>query len=114
VTGDEQDKQDKQDFVRFLQTTADRTATERLILLTYVTLSSDERGGIVNKTGVELAKLLNLAPTVFSRLRRQLVEDGYLEESPQHRLGNIRYYRLTAKVSRGSGTVVIPLRRTAT
>jgi DNA-binding MarR family transcriptional regulator len=111
VTGDEQDKRE---FVGLLRTTADRTATERLILLTYVMLSSAERGGIVNKTGVELANLLNLAPTVFSRLRRQLVEDGYLEESPQHRLGNIRYYRATTKVWRGSRNVVVPLRRTAT
>lgn len=101
----------REQFHDFLNNTRELTATQRLILMTYW-LSADDPTGVLVKTGVDIAELLNLRPTVFSRLRRQLVAEGYLEESARHRLGNIRYYGLTRKTT-GGDNVVIPLRRTA-
>ncbi|MFE9679466.1 hypothetical protein ACFYO5_36075 [Streptomyces sp. NPDC006259] len=53
--------------------------------------------------GANLAKLVGMSPTVFSRTRRQVVEAGWLEES--ERLAHISYYRLSAK-STGEDVVV--------
>jgi DNA-binding MarR family transcriptional regulator len=103
----------KERFLAFLKATVDLTPTQREILLAYDALSSDSPKGVVEMTGLDIAKLLGLRDTVFSRLRRQLVAAGYLEESPQHRLGNIRYYRPSEKIA-GDDSNVIPLRRTAT
>lgn len=97
---------DKQGYVDLLRRTAGLTANQRVIVLTYAMLPAD-RGGAVVKTAQDLAELLGLSPTVFSRIRRQLIEGGWLEESD--RLGHIRYYRLTSKAT--GEQVVIPLRR---
>jgi hypothetical protein len=100
---------DKQAVLDLLRSTSGSglTANQRLILMVYSMLAT-ERSGVVRKTGAELAKLLDLDPTVFSRLRRGLIKEGWLEESGPA-LGNIRYYRLSEK-STGE-QVVIPLRR---
>jgi hypothetical protein len=50
---------------------------------------------------------VGMFPTVFSRMRRQVVEAGWLEET--ERLAHISYYRLSAK-STGE-EIVVPLRR---
>ena len=99
--------------LNLLLSTAGRglAASQRLILVTYSMLSGAERSGVVLKTGTELAKLLDLDPTVFSRLRRGLIKEGWLEESGTP-LGNIRYYRLSEQAT--GSQVVVPLRRAAT
>jgi DNA-binding MarR family transcriptional regulator len=108
VNTDEADK-----HLSLLLSTAGRglTANQRLILVTYSMLSGAERSGVVLKTGTELAKLLDLDPTVFSRLRRGLIKAGWLEESGNP-LGNIRYYRLSEQST--GDQVVVPIRRAAT
>lgn len=66
-----------------------------------------DRAGAVVETGANLAQLVGMSPTVFSRTRRQFVDAGWLEES--ERLAHISYYRLSQK-STGE-QVVVPLRR---
>jgi len=97
---------DRHKYQTLLRRTAGLTANQRLILLTYAHLQTD-RNGTVERTAAELADLLGLSPTVFSRLRKQLVTDQWLEQSD--RLGSIRYYRLASKVT--GEHVVVPLRR---
>ncbi|EGJ72632.1 hypothetical protein STTU_p0020 (plasmid) [Streptomyces sp. Tu6071] len=92
-----------------LTRSAGLTANQRLVLMLYATHKTD-RSGAVPVTAAELAAHLGLAPTVFSRTRRQLVAGGWLEES--ERFGHIRFYRLAPK-STGE-QVVVPLRRTGT
>jgi hypothetical protein len=103
------DEADTQKHLALLLSTAGcgLTANQRLILMAYSMLTT-ERSGVVLKTGAELAKLLDLDPTVFSRLRRGLIREGWLEESGSP-LGNIRYYRLSEKAT--GDQVVVPLRR---
>jgi DNA-binding MarR family transcriptional regulator len=98
----------KSQHLDLLQRTAGLTAGQRLVVLMYAMLAND-RTGAVDMTGKELAALLNLSPTVFSRTRKHLVEAGWLEECD--RLGHIHYYRLTDKAT--GKEVVVHLRRTA-
>ncbi|MFJ3309429.1 replication initiation protein, RepL2 [Streptomyces sp. NPDC086549] len=92
--------------LRLLEHTAGLPANQRLILMLYAAHPTD-RAGTVGKTAAELADILGMSPTVFSRTRRQIVESGWLEES--ERLGHIRYYRLSPKAT--GEEVVVPLRR---
>lgn len=92
--------------LRLLGHTAGLPANQRLILMLYAAHPTD-RAGTVSKTAAELADILGMSPTVFSRTRRQIVESGWLEES--ERLGHIRYYRLSPKAT--GEEVVVPLRR---
>jgi DNA-binding MarR family transcriptional regulator len=92
--------------LRLLEHTAGLPANQRLILMLYAAHPTD-RAGTVSKTAAELADVLGMSPTVFSRTRRQIVESGWLEES--ERLGHIRYYRLSPKAT--GEEVVVPLRR---
>jgi DNA-binding MarR family transcriptional regulator len=96
----------KEMTLRLLEHTAGLPANQRLILMLYVAHPTD-RAGTVSKTAAELADVLGMSPTVFSRTRRQIVESGWLEES--ERLGHIRYYRLSPKAT--GEEVVVPLRR---
>lgn len=97
---------DRQQYQELLQRTTGLTANQRLIVLTYAHLPTD-RTGTVQRTASELAQLLGLSPTVFSRLRKQLIANEWLEQSG--RLGSIRYYRLAPRVT--GRDVVVPLRR---
>jgi DNA-binding MarR family transcriptional regulator len=96
----------KEMTLRLLEHTAGLPANQRLILMLYAAHPTD-RAGTVSKTAAELADVLGMSPTVFSRTRRQIVESGWLEES--ERLGHIRYYRLSPKAT--GEEVVVPLRR---
>lgn len=89
-----------------LQRTAGLTANQRLVVMLYA-LHPTDRAGTVAETGAQLAKLVGLSPTVFSRTRRQAVEAGWLEES--ERLAHISYYRLSPKAT--GENVVVPLRQ---
>lgn len=97
---------DKRKLLDVLHRTAGMTANQRLVVMLYAMHPADRSGAVI-ETGVNLAKLVGMSPTVFSRTRRQVVEAGWLEES--ERLAHIRYYRLSPK-STGEDTV-IPLRR---
>ncbi|MEV7684173.1 replication initiation protein, RepL2 [Streptomyces sp. NPDC088341] len=97
---------DKRKLLDVLQRTAGMTANQRLVVMLYAMHPTD-RAGTVNETGINLAKLVGMSPTVFSRTRRQVVEAGWLDES--ERLAHISYYRLSVK-STGED-VVVPLRR---
>jgi DNA-binding transcriptional regulator PaaX len=97
---------DKRKLLDVLHRTAGMTANQRLIVMLYAMHPTDRAGAVVD-TGANLAKLVGMSPTVFSRTRRQVVEAGWLEES--ERLAHISYYRLSEK-STGED-VVVPLRR---
>jgi hypothetical protein len=97
---------DKRKLLDVLHRTSGMTANQRLVVMLYAMHPADRSGAVI-ETGANLAKLVGMSPTVFSRTRRQVVEAGWLEES--ERLAHIRYYRLSPK-STGEDTVV-PLRR---
>ncbi|MCX3061356.1 cyclic nucleotide-binding domain-containing protein [Streptomyces beihaiensis] len=97
---------DKRRLLDVLHRTAGMTANQRLIVMLYAMHPTDRAGAVI-ETATDLAKLVGMSPTVFSRTRRQVIEAGWLEET--ERLAHISYYRLSAK-STGEDTVV-PLRR---
>ncbi|MHC0433513.1 replication initiation protein, RepL2 [Streptomyces sp. O3] len=97
---------DKIKTLHLLQRTAGMTANQRLVVMLYAVHPADRSGAVI-ETAAELAKLVGLSPTVFSRTRRQVIEAGWLEES--ERLAHIRYYRLSPKAT--GENVVVPLRR---
>ncbi|MFD8782579.1 hypothetical protein [Kitasatospora sp. NPDC059599] len=71
--------------------TKDLTANQRLLLVHYAALPAGKTG--TQQTGQALAAEMGWAPTFFSRIRKELVEAGWLEE--YDRFNNIRYYRPT-------------------
>ncbi|MFE7077061.1 replication initiation protein, RepL2 [Streptomyces sp. NPDC057620] len=97
---------DKQKNLELLEKTAGMTANQRLVVMLYA-LHPTDRSGSVLQTAAALAQLVGMAPTVFSRTRKQVIEAGWLEET--ERIGHIKYYRLDPK--RLGENVVIPLRR---
>ncbi|MFF3959447.1 replication initiation protein, RepL2 [Streptomyces sp. NPDC001890] len=97
---------DKQRLLDVLHRTVGMTANQRLVVMLYAMHPTDRAGAVI-ETGANLAKLVGMSPTVFSRTRRQVIEAGWLEESD--RLAHISYYRLSVK-STGED-VVVPLRR---
>ncbi|MEU3796000.1 replication initiation protein, RepL2 [Streptomyces fructofermentans] len=97
---------DKLRTLSLLQRTVGLTANQRLVVMLYACHPTD-RSGAVLETALELAKLVGLSPTVFSRTRRQVIEAGWLEES--ERLAHIRYYRLSPKAT--GENVVVEFRR---
>ncbi|TQK79319.1 hypothetical protein FB563_8314 [Streptomyces puniciscabiei] len=97
---------DKQKNLKLLETTAGMSANQRLVVMLYA-LHPTDRSGAVLETAANLAKLVGMAPPVFSRTRKQVIEAGWLEET--ERIGHIKYYRLDPK--RLGENVVVPLRR---
>jgi acyl carrier protein phosphodiesterase len=74
-----------------LSHTKDLSPNQRLLLVFYATLPTGRTG--TQQTGQVLAEAMGWAPTFFSRVRKELVESGWLEE--YDRFNNIRYYHLT-------------------
>lgn len=97
---------DKQKNLKLLEKTAGMSANQRLVVMLYA-LHPTDRSGAVLETAANLAKLVGMAPPVFSRTRKQVIEAGWLEET--ERIGHIKYYRLDPK--RMGENVVVPLRR---
>ncbi|AKJ15885.1 replication initiation protein, RepL2 (plasmid) [Streptomyces incarnatus] len=97
---------DKQKNLKLLEKTAGMSANQRLVVMLYA-LHPTDRSGAVLETAANLAKLVGMAPPVFSRTRKQVIEAGWLEET--ERIGHIKYYRLDPK--RLGENVVVPLRR---
>ncbi|MFC9297072.1 replication initiation protein, RepL2 [Streptomyces sp. NPDC057011] len=94
---------------RVLRETGDLPPLQRLLLVLYAVSDTDEIG-TVHATGAELAAEASMSPQLLSRVRRELISGGWLEESGE-RLGNMRFYRRTDKTT-GRQTVT-PLRPTA-
>ncbi|MFD6294340.1 replication initiation protein, RepL2 [Streptomyces sp. NPDC060235] len=97
---------DKQKNLDLLEKTAGMTANQRLVVMLYA-LHPTDRSGAVLETAATLAKLVGMAPPVFSRTRKQVIEAGWLEQT--EKLGHIKYFRLDPR--RLGENVVIPLRR---
>ncbi|MEF9908615.1 replication initiation protein, RepL2 [Streptomyces flavovirens] len=92
-----------------LKVTSDLPPLQRLVIILYASMDQDDTG-TVNATGAMLAAEAGMTPQLFSRVRRELVAAGWLEENPALRVGNVRYYRLTSKAVFGLDDNVIPLR----
>ncbi|WP_037599622.1 helix-turn-helix domain-containing protein [Streptacidiphilus rugosus] len=97
---------EKNEYRALLCRTSDLTPAQRLVIMLYA-LSHSDRGGVVRETGQALAEQLGMTPTVFSRIRKQLVQAGWLEES--EKFAHITYFRLSPQAL-GEQTVV-PMRR---
>ncbi|CAL9639611.1 replication initiation protein, RepL2 [Streptomyces albogriseolus] len=97
---------DKQKNLDLLKATAGMTANQRLVVMLYA-LHPTDRSGAILETAANLAKLVGMAPPVFSRTRKQVIEAGWLEET--EKIGHIKYYRLAPKHL--GENVVVPLRR---
>jgi hypothetical protein len=97
---------DKHKNLELLQATAGMTANQRLVVMLYA-LHPTDRSGAVLETAANLAKLVGMAPPVFSRTRKQVIEAGWLEQT--EKIGHIKYYRLDPK--RMGENVVVPFRR---
>lgn len=100
---------DERKNLELLRQTAGMTANQRLVVMLYA-LHPTNRAGTVQETGANLALMVGMSPSVFSRTRKQVVEAGWLEES--ERLAHIRYYRLSPRAT--GENVVVKLRRAAT
>ncbi|MEZ0095297.1 helix-turn-helix domain-containing protein [Streptacidiphilus sp. EB129] len=93
---------EKNIIVSVLGRSSDLTPVQRLVVVLYA-LSSTDRGGVVRKTGQDLAAELGMTPSTFSRTRKQLVDAGWLELS--EKFAHIAYYRLAPRAL-GESTVV--------
>ncbi|MEU0770660.1 MarR family transcriptional regulator [Streptomyces albogriseolus] len=66
-------------------------------------------GGLENsveRTAAELAERIGVPASHFSRARRELVADGWLEET--HKEGQVRFFRLGERAT--GREVVVPMR----
>lgn len=91
-----------------MKLTSELPPLQRLVVILYAAMDQDEQG-TVYETGATLAAEAGMTPQLFSRVRRELVASGWLEESPG-RIGNVRFYRLTSKANPDGGASVISLR----
>lgn len=78
------------------QATADLSPTQRLVLFAYAAADPDESGAI-RSTSAKLAALAGINHQQFSRVRKGLIRDGYLDEVKALRIGRVGFYRLSAK-----------------
>lgn len=90
-----------EDALHILERSPTVHAVQRNILMLYALLGGVQH--VVRKEGYLLAQHLGMTPAAFSRARRALVEQGWLEEVDK--VGNIPYYRLSDKAT-GRTTVV--------
>lgn len=95
-----------EDLRALLGRAKDLSPNQRLLLAFYGTLPAGKQG--TEQTGQALALEMGWAPTVFSRIRTELVEGGWLDE--YGRFNNVRYYRLSDQAM-GRRSKVVRLRR---
>jgi len=98
----------REEILDLLKVTSELPPLQRLVIILYAAMDQDDTG-TVPVTGLALAAEAGMTPQLFSRVRRELVAAGWLEENPGLRIGNVRYYRLTSKVQTQPDNVV-PLR----
>lgn len=75
------------------------------MLMTYAIFGGLEHS--VDRTAVELAEIVGVPASHFSRTRRELEADGWLEFT--HKEGQVKFFRLGEKST--GRQVVVPLRR---
>lgn len=95
-----------------LKLTKDLPPLQRLVVILYASMDQDETG-TVPVTGLHLAAEAGMTPQLFSRVRRELVSSGWLEENPAMRIGNVRFYRLTEKANPNADADILQFRTTA-
>jgi hypothetical protein len=98
----------REEVVDLLRRTSDLPPLQRIMILLYASKDQTDTG-TVPETAAAMAADLGMLPQLFTRVRRQLIEGGWLEEDPEMRIGKVRYYRLTPKAT-GETNNVIPLR----
>ena len=94
----------REDVRRLMRVTSPLAPNQRIVVILYASHDQDPDSGAVPVDAKELAAEINMDPSLFSRLRGQLVERGWMEK-----IDDTVYYRLTAKAD-GSDNV-LPLRR---
>jgi DNA-binding IclR family transcriptional regulator len=93
---------DKERALEVLSRSRGLTTAQRLVVMTYA-LSQANRAGTVERTAKDLAEVVGMTPTQFSRIRNQLVEAGWLEQSGQ--FAHIKHFRLAQTALGGSNVV---------
>ncbi|MGW3458314.1 replication initiation protein, RepL2 [Streptomyces olivaceoviridis] len=95
-----------------LKLTKELPSLQRLVVILYASMDQDDTG-TVTVTGLNLAAEAGMTPQLFSRVRRELVASGWLEENPVLRIGNVRFYRLTEKANPNADAAILQFRPTA-
>lgn len=90
-----------QDALAVLENTGSVHGVQRNVLVLYALLGGAHH--TITEQGMALAARLRMTPAGFSRARRALVDEGWLDE--MNKIGNIPYYRLADKAT-GRKTVV--------
>ncbi|WP_432034463.1 replication initiation protein, RepL2 [Streptomyces antibioticus] len=98
----------REEIIELLKLTSALPPLQRILILAYAAADQDETGTVL-ETGVKIAEDIGMSVQLFSRVRRELIGSGWLEEDVPARIGNVRYYRLTEKAA-GQASNVIALR----
>ncbi|WP_329572877.1 replication initiation protein, RepL2 [Kitasatospora sp. NBC_01266] len=94
----------REDVRRLMSVTSSLPPNQRIVVLLYATHEQDPGSGAVPVDAKELAGEINMDPSLFSRLRGQLVTAGWMEK-----IEDTVYYRLTSKA--GGDDNVVPMRQ---
>ncbi|MFD5437361.1 replication initiation protein, RepL2 [Kitasatospora sp. NPDC127067] len=95
----------REDVRKIMRLTSALAPNQRQVVMLYASHDQDPSSGAVPLDAKELAAEINMDPSLFSRLRGQLVERGWMEK-----IDDTVYYRLTSKADGNDN--VLPLRRT--
>lgn len=93
------------DVTQLLKNTSKLPPLQRIVLVLYAVADSDSTG-TVEATGTDLAEQVGMSRQLFSRVRRELIAGGWLEEDVEARFGKIRFYRLTRKCGGPENAVI--------
>lgn len=94
----------REDVRKLMRLTSGLAPNQRMVVMLYAAHDQDPSSGAVPMDAKELAAEINMDPSLFSRLRGQLVERGWMEK-----IEDTVYYRLTSKADGHDN--VLPLRR---
>ncbi|MDV9190948.1 replication initiation protein, RepL2 [Streptomyces sp. SR27] len=99
----------REEIIELLHRTSDLPPLQRILVLAYAAADQDDTGTVL-ETGIKIAEDIGMSAQLFSRVRRELISSGWLEEDAPSRIGNVRYYRLTEKATGDEPSNVIALR----
>ena len=68
------------------------TPNQRIVVMLYASSEQNPDGTVMTRA-TQLAEIAGMKPPVFSRTRRELVEEGWLEERGS--IGTVKVYRLS-------------------
>ncbi|MGA5823862.1 replication initiation protein, RepL2 [Kitasatospora sp. NPDC094028] len=80
-------------FGELLRRTHNLTANQRLLVVLYNDPELVGRNGVIEQSAKDLAGIVGWSPTMFSRIRQQLVDAGWLEQSGGR--AQVKFFRLT-------------------